>query len=391
MAWNERAEQPQVRQQTTHDVVGTASTPAGTDTSAADHNWSTVDLFGPGSAGLSVGEWVALWLPGIDVRAATESRYRSALRRHILPRWAQTPLVEITNEKVQCWAEKLHGEHGLSPASVDTIVRVLSFVLADAVAYCHLPSNPIRQFSWRRRAAVGSGKPQYRTPSEVLQIADQVAVLYGSAGALLIVTAAWTGARWSELAALRRPNLHLFDDDSGYLRVDPIDGVLYESGSQLWHGPPKTTESARAITVPPFLVRLLRAHLSTHDHPHVFTTPENALHRRSAFRRRALSRATEGNSDTQRIRIWLGATKPGLSFHEFRRSHRAWMVEDGVAPTTRCCRLGEKPPLTNSPTWPSGNPMLDTDLLAALQSRWNDAVESMPVASHSEWRYVGRS
>jgi hypothetical protein len=227
VAWNERAEQPPVRHQPAHDEVGTASALAGTQISAVDRSWSTVDVLGPGSAGVSVGEWVSEWLPAIDVGAATESRYRSALRRHILPRWAQTPLVDITNENVQRWAEKLHDEHGLSPASVETVMRVLSLMLADAVAHCHLPSNPIRRRSWRRRDAAGSEKPQDRTPSEVLQIADQIAVLYGPVGALLIVTAAWTGARWSELAALRRPNLHLLDDDSGYLCVDPNDGALY--------------------------------------------------------------------------------------------------------------------------------------------------------------------
>ena len=45
---------------------------------------------------------------------------------------------------------------------------------------------------------------------------------------------------------------------------------MIESSRGIELGPPKTAESARTITLPPFLIRLLRAHLDRHDHPHVF-------------------------------------------------------------------------------------------------------------------------
>ena len=53
----------------------------------------------------------------------------------------------------------------------------------------------------------------WATPSEVLAVADNAARLPigGPAAALLIVTAAWTGARWGEIAALQRDKTHLED------------------------------------------------------------------------------------------------------------------------------------------------------------------------------------
>ena len=76
--------------------------------------------------------------------------------------------------------------------------------------------------------------------------------------------------------------------------IDPDLGTLLESSRGLALGPPKTVESARTITLPPFLVELLRAHLATHDHRHVFVTPTGELYRRSNFSRRALRPAADG-------------------------------------------------------------------------------------------------
>jgi integrase len=86
-------------------------------------------------------------------------------------------------------------------------------------------------------------------------------MLGGPTARLLIITAAWTGCRWGELAGLHRRNVDL---DRGVITVDTWYGSLHESNSQRWIGPPKTTSSARRIHLPPFLTELLREHLDTH-------------------------------------------------------------------------------------------------------------------------------
>jgi integrase len=66
-----------------------------------------------------------------------------------------------------------------------------------------------------------------------------------------MITAAWTGARWGELAGLRRHNTHLGD---AAIVIDRHSGALHEVNGRLELGQPKTDESARTITLPPFLV-----------------------------------------------------------------------------------------------------------------------------------------
>ncbi len=79
---------------------------------------------------------------------------------------------------------------------------------------------------------------------------------------VLIVAAAWTGARWGELTGLQRIHTHLDTGadngaGSGVIVIDPGLGTLHESSRGLALGPPKTVESAGTITLPPFLVELM--------------------------------------------------------------------------------------------------------------------------------------
>lgn len=114
---------------------------------------------------------------------------------------------------------------------------------------------------------------------QALDVADQIAACYGRGRAVLFVTGAWTGARWGALTGLRWPNPQLHDDDTGDLVIDPENGSLHEDDSgRLWLGPPKTEESARTISLPPFRVRLLRSHVATHNHEHVFVTVSARAH-----------------------------------------------------------------------------------------------------------------
>ncbi|NGY66373.1 hypothetical protein G7043_46545 [Lentzea sp. NEAU-D13] len=106
------------------------------------------------------------------------------------------------------------------------------------------------------------------TPTEILRIAEQAAALDDDIAGLLIITAAWTGCRWGEPTGLRRDNIDL---DRSVLIIDPRTGALHESAHTRWLGSPKTASSARTITLPPFLITMLRNHFDRHDNEFVFT------------------------------------------------------------------------------------------------------------------------
>jgi integrase len=104
----------------------------------------------------------------------------------------------------------------------------LSLLLSDAADERLIVANPIRARRRGRRRSDRRVERMWATPSEVLAVADNAARLPigGSAAALLIVTAAWTGVRWGEIAALQRDNTHLEDGV-----IVPIIGAMIELGS----------------------------------------------------------------------------------------------------------------------------------------------------------------
>jgi len=75
----------------------------------------------------------------------------------------------------------------------------------------------------------------------------------------MVITAAYTGLRWGELAGLQWTRTHL-DVADPRLNIDPHDGALHELGGRLELGPPKTPASARTVHLPPFLADLLIQH-----------------------------------------------------------------------------------------------------------------------------------
>jgi integrase len=222
----------------------------------------------PAGGRLVLRAWVEWWLPVQDLDPRTVDNYESYLRCHILARFGATPLDEITALDVDAWVKEAH-EAGYATATVASWVKLLSMILSDAVRQRLISVNPVRQRRRRgRRSRVMVAERVWASPEQVLRIANQAGVLGGSVARLLVITAAWTGCRWGELAALHRDNLDL---DAGHLVVDAEVGSLHESRGRRWLGPPKTPSSARTIMLPPFLVRLLRRHLETSPFEFVFT------------------------------------------------------------------------------------------------------------------------
>ncbi|MGC7101618.1 tyrosine-type recombinase/integrase [Amycolatopsis lurida] len=214
----------------------------------------------------------------------------------------------------------------------------------------------------------------------MLLIALQAAALVGPWAAVLIITAAWTGARWGELAGLQRFNLDL---DAGELIIDPDIGALHEVNGHFELGPPKTAESARTVSLPPFLVVLLRAHLESHNHSHVFITAEGELLRRSNFSRRAMRPAADGNLARVQPRVRVRPVKPDLTFHGLRHSQKTWLIADGLPEVAQALRLGHRIPDEMRQVYSHVAPEVEVRLLEALQRRWVDAVTSLR-ATHSQ-------
>jgi len=327
----------------------------------------------PAAGKLTLAEWSATWFDALDVGPATESQYRSLVRTHILTRWGSTAIAEISGTAANVWAGKLRTR--LAASTVTTIMKLLSMMLADAAEERLIPANPIRVQRRGRRRHTPRREALWATPEQAVRIALQASALVGGWAGVLLITAAWTGARWGELTGLQRSNLHL--DDNARLVVDREHGALHEVDGRLYLGPPKTADSARTVTLPPFLVELLRHHLSTHDHPHVFVTAEGELLRRSNFARRAMRPATDGTAHRVRPRCRTQPVVEGLVFHGLRHSHKTWLIADNIPVVAQARRLGHTLPDKIEEIYSHVAPEIDARLLAGLQTRWTTALAQL--------------
>jgi integrase len=86
-------------------------------------------------------EWQAHVLP--MYKHSTQKNHRNILEKHLLPRFGDMPMSEITRQEVQAYVAHLVS-NGYAPKTTDHIHDVLSAVLRTAVKWGHLQENPAR-------------------------------------------------------------------------------------------------------------------------------------------------------------------------------------------------------------------------------------------------------
>jgi integrase len=273
---------------------------------------------------------------------------------------------------VEAWLKRLRVD-GYAVATVRGIRQLLSQMLADAADDGLIGSNPVRHRARGRRVVETRVEPVWASPEEALEVAANAAALSTIGDGLLILMAAWTGARWGELTGLQCQNLHL---DDGRFRVDPKIGALHESGRRLWLGPPKTTASVRWVQLPPFLVELLRSYLDGRRGPMVFPTVDGQWQRRSNFSRRTMRPAADGTLNSLHRRVQVPAGKPGLTFHGLRHGHKTWLIEEGVPEVAQVARLGHVLDDRIRQVYSHVAPSMERRLLKRLQARYLVAVKT---------------
>ncbi|WP_165845483.1 tyrosine-type recombinase/integrase [Streptacidiphilus pinicola] len=319
------------------------------------------------AAGLCFADWLETWWETIDIGDNTLAQYKSLTKNHLIPRWGAVPLTDISPSQVQVWVKDLYTTH--TPSTVSAIRKLLALILTDAVEEGLLTTNPVRK---RNRGRTRSHDPAqekiWADEHEVRAIASRVLQLASPNQALLVITAAYTGMRWGELAGLRRENCHL-NGSQPRLVINPQSGALHEINGRLTYGPPKTPASARNITLPTFLAELLANELKRHRHAHIFTSINGKHLRRSCFGRRTWAPAVNGITLADGT-VWK-PLKPGLTFHGLRHSHKTWLIEDGLPDVVQARRLGHRMDRDIDDIYSHVATALNDKLLGALSARWN--------------------
>ncbi len=249
----------------------------------------------PGLGAITVGMWARTWADAQAFnKASTRSRTEGILSTHVLPRWTDVSLVDVTHSDVQTWIANLI-ERGLQPATVRKVQGVLSRCLSVAVKDGRLVRNPCLGVSLPR---VTRQKRRYLTHEQVANLAASAGTPRDAGRAphveraaqeqyqLVVLVLAYCGLRWGELAALRVASI-----DFLRRRIEIAESVVEVDGRLVW-GTPKTHER-RSVPLPRFLADQLAVHVSGKQRDDLLFAGlrGGGVLRNRVFRRAALDRA----------------------------------------------------------------------------------------------------
>lgn len=310
-------------------------------------------------------EWAALWVPTIaGLTPKTRESYESILRRHLLPRFAETPVNRIDHPAVVGLLAEMTAA-GAGAGTVRNVRDVLRLVLELARRSGAIKSNP-----------VDGAKAPKKPPSEMVFLdAGQIMTLANevtnppvrSGGeelrrrtfperGLLVRFAGFTGLRSAEVVALRTESVDLMRG-----RVQVVSSAT-EAYGKLQFGPPKTYQR-RAVPLPGALVDELATHLGGKAREEfVFTSSRGGPLRHSNFYARHFKPAV--------IRAGLPEE---TRFHDLRHSYAAMLIAEGAHPRAIMERMGHSTIQVTLGTYGHLFPNLEAALTDALDEVYRKA------------------
>ena len=214
----------------------------------------TGDYVDPNLAKIKFGDWSTQVEAGrLDTRKSTKARDESCLRSLILPALGQLSIGSIQPTTIQQWLTDLHGR-GYAPATTRKAYQILARTFNAAVESGLLARSPCRGV---RLPRLEHTEKRFLTPDEIADLASAIVPRFKA----LVLTAAYTGARFGELAALD------LDHYQPLRRTIRIERTLSEVRGRILMGEPKTRAAARTVTLPSWLIEVIAEHLTTHPPP----------------------------------------------------------------------------------------------------------------------------
>ncbi len=253
----------------------------------------------------------------VDLRPSTRATDESLLRNHVLPHFAGRRIGSVRPTDVQAFVVELESK-GISPATIRLAYLLVRRVFKTAVEAELISRSPCRSIKLPRRLPI---EMRFLDANEVAALAAAVR----SEHRALVITAAYTGCRFGELAGLRLPRLDLIRR-----RLTVVE-ALVEVRGHVTLDEPKTAAARRRIALPEFLCDELTRHLERYPpgaDGSVFGSPDGGPLRRTNFRNRdwkAAVQATVGEP---------------MRFHDLRHTHAAMLIAQGEHPKVIQSRLG---------------------------------------------------
>jgi integrase len=300
-------------------------------------------------------EWIALLARGEAsgmrrkgrVTPRTRERYQELLKGYVLPALGNRPIQKLTPTEIDHLYIAL--ERTLSAATVRHVHTALKACLATAVRKGVLVNNPAKRADVPRHL-----DPEVGRALSCEEVARLLAGFTGTVYHSIVATAVMTGARLSELLALRWSDVnfaaHTITVSRAIERTREFGTVVKE---------PKSWRGKRTIGIDPALTAMLKAEHTQHLRLRAGVS-EQAVVSLGAVRLPAEALVFPSGSvhggrfDFARIRNARGLTKAtrkrfrklgfaGLRFHDLRVTHATALLDAGVPVHTVAQRIGNRP------------------------------------------------
>lgn len=329
------------------------------------------DWIDPSRSRMTFGEFVPSWQAWAKTaqRPSTYALNMSVINGRLLPRFGGMPLGRISVDDVHALMANDRAKN-LSTSSVRRSVIVLRSVLGLAVEHRRLAVN----------VAASVRLPADTTRQMRTLDHDQVIDLVRAHPPWfrpLIMTAAYCGLRWGELAGLAPDRVDLMR------QTIRVERQLSEVNGKFDFGPPKTKAGVRSLTIPSTVADMLTPHLASEVVQAanlVFPTPTGKPLRRNNFRT-VWRRVVVGTP--KRPGLFAGTEFANLTFHELRHTAASLAIAAGAHPLTVKERLGHSSITVTMDRYGHMFPAQDEALAEALDARLRDALASdgEPLAS----------
>jgi integrase len=286
-------------------------------------------------------------------RESTVVFYESTLRNHVLSASAHRPIGAITRADVQDWINALSAK-GLAPNTIRQIYRaVFKATIALALDDELIARTPCQRIELR---AATKSELRPLTPEQVMATAAAVRPRYRA----MVILAACTGMRWSEIAGL---TLDLIDWRA---RTVTVDRQLKHNATMPIFTPPKSKAGIRVLPLPALAVAELLLHLSQHPlgpADLLFTTPTGTVLNQNNWRRREWNHA----------RSWAYGVPRDVTFHRLRHTYASLLIDQNVHSKVLQVRLGHASAAETMDTYGHLYPDTDRTTRAAIDAAFRVA------------------
>ncbi len=189
----------------------------------------------------TLARYAALWMRSRpDLKIRTRELYAWLLEKYLVLQLGHVPLAKITPTMMRTWHADL--VRTAKPTLTRQVHSLLRAMLNTAVVGELLTRNPCTV------RGAGVSHAAERTVATIAQV-NALAEAVPPRCRMLILLAAWSGARWGELVALTRDSLDL---ERGVMTIDR-QYVELRDGSRVLDTP-KTAAGVRTVRIPPHLI-----------------------------------------------------------------------------------------------------------------------------------------